>query len=192
MSSPLKKTLAALLSSILLLLGAAAAAADSKTVIVNGVRLPDEVIVALEIGYQTEIVEGRYWYDAYSGLWGRVAGPAAGQILPGLDFGAPLRENASDGDTYVIVNGRRLRSVELAALQQWVGRVQPGRYWLDPAGNAGFEGGPALVNIVAAYRQVRAARGGSNRNTPFGNWGSDGSCSYFSHPDGPSVMLGQC
>lgn len=36
------------------------------------------------------------------------------------------------------------------ALQQLVGPVRPGRYWLDAYGNAGFEGGPPLVNLAQA------------------------------------------
>jgi hypothetical protein len=38
------------------------------------------------------------------------------------------------------------------------GVVYPGRYWVDAQGNAGPEGGPALVNLVAVAR-ARAAQG---------------------------------
>jgi hypothetical protein len=171
------------------------AAADLQAVIVNGTRLTYETRVALQIAYAAVIPAGRYWYDTDSGLWGHEGQPPAGQIRAGLDLGGRLQEQASDGDTAVIVNGRRLPRAELLALQRLVGPVAPGRYWLDGRGNAGFEGGPALVNIIAAHRSAQAASGGDggwNRNTPGGNWGGDGECSYYSHPDGPSVMIGSC
>ena len=172
--------------------GAADIAAGAAGVLVNRVRLPSEVLATLESAYRTTIAAGRYWYDPYSGLWGREGGPTVGRIEAGLDFGAELAEDASGGGTWVVVNGRRLPPVELAMLTQLVGPVLPGRYWLDEHGNAGFEGGPPLVNLVAAHRRSQTPAGGWSRNTPGGNWGGDGSCSYYSHPDGPSVMIGAC
>jgi hypothetical protein len=178
-----------------LLLSQLALAGGGRSVFVNGQPLPAATISALENAYRTSIANGYYWYDPYSGLWGNAGGPAVGQILAGLRLGGPLRESASNGTTGVIVNGRRLPYGELLELQAIVGYVQPGRYWLDASGNAGFEGGPALVNVVAAARggsQSSGGYGGWNRNTPGGNWGGDGNCSYYSHPDGPSVMVGDC
>ena len=118
-----------------------------------------------------------------------------GQIQAGLQLGGRLREGASRGTTVVLVNGRRLPSVELQYLQRLFGVILPGRYWLDATGNAGFEGGPALVNLAAAARQAQGGSrgyGGWNRNTLFGNWGGDGECSYYNAPDGSSVMAGNC
>src|SRR5688572_25680470 len=57
--------------------------------------------------------------------------------------------------TCVFINGQELQAHELAELQALVGVVQPGRYWLDNAGNAGPEGGPATVNLVY-LQQARA------------------------------------
>jgi hypothetical protein len=168
-----------------------ALAGGARSVIINGQPLDSRTIAALEMAYRVAIPNGSYWYDPYSGLWGRAGGPTAGQIQAGLRLGGPLRESASNGNTGVLVNGRRLPWGELQALQGLVGYVRPGRYWLDGYGNAGFEGGPALVNLAAASRQSQSG-GGWNRNTPGGNWGGDGSCSYYSHPDGPSVMVGDC
>jgi len=182
-------TVAALLSQ------AAIAGGGGRAVIINGQALDARTISALEMAYRVSIANGSYWYDPVSGLWGRAGGPWAGQIQAGLRLGGPLRESASNGNTGVIVNGRRLPWTELLALQALVGYVRPGRYWLDPYGNAGFEGGPALVNLAAASRQSQRSGGGvydGNRNTPGGNWGGDGNCSYYSHPDGPSVMVGNC
>jgi len=66
------------------------AAAAEQVVIVNGVRLPPSALAALQLAYRTIIPNGRYWYDAASGLWGRdpqasgtnVAGSARSTIRP--------------------------------------------------------------------------------------------------------------
>ena len=190
----MRKTLIALLAS-LITLAANVASAGAHSVFINGVRQSDQAVHALENAYRTRVADGDYWYDTRSGLWGREGSPVAGQIHPGLPFGGRMREQASNGDTGVLVNGRRLPRAELYTLMQLVGYVQPGRYWLDASGNAGFEGGPALINLFAAGNRGGGnggSHGGWNRNTPGGNWGGDGECSYYSHPDGPSVMVGNC
>jgi hypothetical protein len=166
--------------------------AGPAPVTINGVALEPQVRQALESYYRTAIAPGRYWYDRASGLWGHEGRAAAGQIHAGLNIGGPLAEDASGGNTGVVVNGRRLSHGEVVALQWIVGQVIPGRYWFDAYGNTGFEGGPPLLNIVALYRQRTQLASGWNANTPGGNLGSDGSCSYYSHPDGPSVMIGAC
>ena len=63
-----------------LALGSTDTAAADSAVYVNGVRLSDEVVAVLENGYGTTIADGRYWYDPYSGLWGREGGPTLGRI----------------------------------------------------------------------------------------------------------------
>jgi len=184
----MKRTGIAMLFTLIVVL-APLTAQGARAVFVNGARLPHTTLAALEAGYGRSIPDGLYWYDARSGLWGRHGGPALGQIHAGLNLGGRLPPQASNGDTDVYVNGRRLPRAELSALEQLVGPVEPGRYWLDAAGNAGLEGGPVLVNVIAAHRR---AAGDWNRNTPAGNWGGAGRCSYYSHPDGPSVMIGDC
>lgn len=170
----------------------APARSAERVVVVNGEALPERTLAALENHYNTTIPGGRYWYDRYSGVWGREGGPAAGHIQAGLNLGGPLWAQASNGNTGVLVNGRRLTYAEVMALQRLVGPIRPARYWLDAHGNAGYEGGPALVNLVQAHRRVAGSSGGWNRNTQFGNWGGDGNCSYYSHPGGSSVMIGNC
>ena len=192
MPKPIKAMLIATVAALLSQL----AMADGRAVIINGQALDARTISALEMAYRVAIPNGYYWYDPASGLRGRAGGPSAGQIQAGLRLGGPLRESASNGNTGVIVNGRRLPWSELLQLQALVGYVRPGRYRLDGYGNVGFEGGPALVNVIAAVQRSQSSgRGGNNgwnRNTPGGNWGGDGNCSYYSHPDGPSVMVGDC
>ena len=153
---------------------------------VNGVELDRQTVARIESAYSTPVIPDRYWYDARSGLWGLIGGPGIGQMAPGLRLGGPLSREASGGLTAVIVNNRALHPTEVAWLQRHFGRVLPGRYWLDASGVAGFEGGPAQFDL-------RSATGpGYNRNTPGGALMSDGRCAGYLHPDGPSVMVGDC
>jgi len=58
--------------------------------------------------------------------------------------------------------------------------------------NAGFEGGPPLVNLAQARARGAQGYAGWNNNTAFGNWGGDGNCSYYNNPDGDSILIGDC
>jgi hypothetical protein len=181
------------LLACLALAGVFSTAPAAAQVIVNGEQLPNAAVIALQLAYRTIIPSGRYWYDPASGLWGREGHAFAGQMHAGLQVGGSLKSDASNGDTNVHVNGRRLPRAELYALQQLVGPVRPGRYWLDAYGNAGLEGGPPLVNLAQARAQSHGGGySGWNNNTPFGNWGGDGKCSYYNTPNGDSIMIGDC
>jgi hypothetical protein len=106
---------------IVLLLAACASAlaqVQSGKVIVNGQALPAKAVQALEQAYRVPIAPGRYWYDAFSGAWGAEGGPIAGQMMPGLRLGGPLKANASRGNTGVFINGRELTMSEVLGLQQ--------------------------------------------------------------------------
>jgi len=135
----------AFLAVALITLRAAAAPAD---VFINGVRLDDATQGAFEQRFHVPLQAGRYWYDKVSGLWGYDGGPAVGQIYPGLPLGGPLRRDASNGHTGVIVNGRELHPIDVAALQRCT-RVIPGRYWVFANGVGGVEGGPPQFNLAA-------------------------------------------
>jgi hypothetical protein len=135
--------------------------ARAPSVIVNGQPLrAEEVRQLLQAGIQ--VSPGSYWYDPMCGAWGYLGGPTVGFIQAGLPINNPLATNASNGTTLVYVNGRRLPLADLLALQSITGPVLPGRYFMDAQGNAGFEGGPPLINL----RQASAARGGG------GSWHS--------------------
>jgi hypothetical protein len=135
---------------------------SARYVVVNRVRLSDEVIRALEARYGGRIVNGEYWYDKACGAWGLEGGQTLGFIHAGYNLGGALRRDASRGNTGVFVNGRELHRLDVAALQQ-LGPVYRGRYWLDARGNVGYEGGPAFVNLVqlAQGSQNRGGRRGS-------------------------------
>jgi hypothetical protein len=175
-SSNVRAKLAGLLA--LLFLATGAAAQNGAPVIVNAERLTPLQLRALELQYRVRIVPGRYWYDRVSGAWGIEGGPTAGLILPGLAVGGPLRADASRGSTLVWVNGRRLPWQDLVALQRLTGPILPGRYWLDARGNAGFEGGPVLVNLQQLAGRQRSAWSSYTRNTD-ASVGGDGNFFYY-------------
>jgi hypothetical protein len=125
-----------------------AVCASAADVVVNGVRLDNSTRKELERAHGVPVQPGRYWYDPVAGAWGFEGGPTAGQILPGLRLGGPLRRDASRARTGVFVNGRELHPLDIAALQRCV-PVYPGRYWVLANGIGGIEGGPPRFNLAA-------------------------------------------
>ncbi len=128
----------------------------------NGLHLSEPQLRMLEQAYRTRIPDGRYWYDKLCGAWGLEGGPCCGIIQAGMGLGGPLRSDASGGNTGIFINGRQLQALEVLALQQ-ITIVLPGRYWLDAFGNAGFEGGPALVNLWSLAAQGSSTGSGVRR-----------------------------
>jgi len=182
--------------ALLLMLCGSSRAEEPATggVLVNGKPLQKKQLETLRqragIPDGTSIPAGRYWYDKVSGLWGMRGGPTLGQIPAGLDLGGTLRQDASGGDTGVFINGRELHREEAAYLRRLFGTVNPGRYWLNPQGIGGYEGGPPLFHLGAAAAAGAGSGGysGYTRRTPFGSIGGDGNCSYYMHPEGSSVL----
>ena len=172
----------ALVAAILGLGGTEATADGTRKVVINGLRIDDEKVAALEQAYRVGVVDGDYWYDKATGAWGARGGPTAGFVLPGLDLGGPLQAEASGGGTGVFVNGRELHPIDLAGLRQLVGAVYPGRYWIDAYGNCGYEGGPVLVNLLQLAQRNGAGTGGpwSHHPSTGGHVGGDGQGFYYS------------
>jgi hypothetical protein len=167
--------------------GAQAAATSSSPhsasarVVVNGQPLSDHELRTLEQQYRVRITEGNYWYDRACGAWGAQGGPCAGFILAGLNLGGPLREDASNGDTGIFVNGRHLHRIDVAGLRQ-LGTVFQARYWLDAQGNWGVEGGPAMGNLLRAAQALGGNAGGAwmHRSTyTDSSVGGDGETFYY-------------
>jgi hypothetical protein len=133
----------------------------SRHVRINGVRLSDEQVEALERRYRTHVQDAGYWYDRLSGAWGVEGGPTLGFIQAGVDLGGSLRADASNGDSGVFINGRELHRLDVLGLQQ-LGPVWPGRYWVDAQGNVGFEGGMMIGNlwVLAQHRLATGTQGG--------------------------------
>src|SRR5262245_7730073 len=132
---------------------------ELRNVIINAVRLSDEQVRALEQMYRVPIQDGAYWYDRISGAWGVQGGPVAGVIRAGLNLGGPLREDASNGNTGVFINGRNLHIYDVLALQRFM-PVYPGRYWADAQGNFGYIGGQILGNFSLLSEAAGGASGG--------------------------------
>lgn len=155
------------------------AEAQTRSVLVNSVRLSDATVKGLEQKYRVVIQDGDYWYDRVSGAWGLRGGPTVGFTLAGLNLGGSLRSDASAGNTGVFINGRQLHQNDVVALMQ-LGPVYQGRYWVDANGYFGFEGGPALGNLWLAAQAARR-QGAQTTYTRSGSmFGSDGNgCLVF-------------
>jgi hypothetical protein len=154
--------------------GAALPSTAYAQTVINGLEMSRERLQQLRQATGVAAPAGRFWYDARSGLWGAEGGPALGFTRPGLDVGATLPADASRGRTGVFMNGRQLHEREVRWLQT-LGPVWPGRYWLDPWGNVGFEGQPTpFVNLTLLTAQ---RNGASNSVTRSGTWiASEGGC----------------
>ncbi|HSE02296.1 MAG TPA: hypothetical protein VLB72_16350 [Burkholderiales bacterium] len=160
-----------LFGSFLMAVGLSAAgarAAEGETqIVVNTVPLTVETVQALQRIYPVPIRPGRYWYDAFSGAWGQEGGPIAGQMMPGLRLGGPLRADASRGTSGVYINGRQLTLGEKAYLEQSCQTpVRPARYWVNAYGIGGFEGAPPSFNLaLCGGGQTRGGGGGGGSST---------------------------
>jgi hypothetical protein len=168
-------------------------AARGRSVAINGMRLGEDQIRALEARFQVRVMDGDYWYDRVCGAWGLAGGPTLGFIPAGLDMGGPLRSDASGGGTGVFINGREIHPMDVTSLQQLT-PVVPGRYWVDARGLCGYEGNPTPVLDLAALAQAARARSGGayhSRNdfTGIGS-GGDGKTSYVMGKDW-SVIIGE-
>lgn len=150
---------------------------------INGQTVGAIALVSLECALGLRIPSGAYWYDPRSGLWGTMGTGAQGQILPWLPLGAPPL-GCSGTSTGVFVNGREITHAELATLTARVGVVPLGRYFLEPDGRAGPEGGAAIVNLFARG----GATGGAGQAGTFYQSGACGSVSGLYDPAGGSIV----
>lgn len=162
--------------------------ARAADVIVNGVRLDDATVAQLEAAYRTPIRPGRYWYDPISGVWGFEGGPSAGQIMPMLRLGGPLRPDASKGDTGVFINGRELHRLDVMALQRCV-PTYPGRYWVRSDGVGGLEGYPPSFDLNALCAAAARAAGGAMQCESYG--GGQYNCGRADTRTGVTGVIGE-
>ena len=154
------------------------AAPANGRVIINGNELSSAQVGELAAIYGFTPLPGEYWYDSKSGLYGVMGFAAYGFMFAGHDFG-DLDPNASNGDSPIFVNGRRLSHMEWLSWSQLLGyMIQPGRYWLDADGNAGYEGNfMPMVNLYLAAQQNGSGQHNSSSN---GNNGDNFWSSRFS------------
>lgn len=165
-----------------------------EKVIINGNELSSEQLVQLENMYGVKAKPGNYWYDSSSGMYGLTGQAAYGFMYADHNFGI-LDHNASNGNTDVVVNGRELPQEEWEVWSQVLGYwIQPGTYWLDANGNAGYEGNPyPVVNLYIAASQSgftgNTGEGGGFWATRFsaGNSYAGNQTGYVSLPGGGIV-----
>lgn len=178
-----------------LALGCALAAQPEApdTVTVNGQPLDPARREQLQQRYGAPIAPGRYWYDARTGLWGDMGGPARGQLMAGEPLGGPLPADASGTGSGVFVNGRELHARDVQQLDQlfvlFGTRTLPGRYWADAQGNFGTEQPPRLLGNLremARAAERRSAPGQSryrsnpwSYTTDYTALGGGGGVSYY-------------
>jgi len=158
-------------------------------VIINQVTLSETQKNELAELYGATPLPGNYWYDSMSGLYGAIGFPAYGFMQAGHRFGT-LKRKASNGKTKVFVNNRELPQDEWAVWSHMLGYwIEPGNYWLDAYGNAGYVGvATPVVNLYqAAVQNSYRGQGGSGDNfwsTRFsaGNSNADNTQGYVSVP----------
>ena len=130
---------------------------QSRHITFNGKPLTAEQqkrLEAVEREHGVRLPDRDYWYDNRSGAAGFWKGPELGALPAGLELGGPMPANCSGQGTGVFVNGRELHPADVLTLTQLT-LVAPGRYWLDAAGNFGFEGDAALTNLFDRARALR-------------------------------------
>jgi len=164
---------------------------------INGVSLSEKQIAELEQRYRIKPIPGNYWYDSRSGLYGVMDFPAYGFMLPGHHYGK-LGSDVSNGNTGIFVNGRHLPQSEGIVWSQLLGyMIQPGRYWLEANGNAGYEGNPIPTTNLYVAAQSNAYQGSGGEGDNFwssrfsaGNYDSGNQRGYVSVPGHGPVGYG--
>ncbi len=165
---------------------------SSANVTINNHLLTPNELTQFQQLYGVKPKDGKYWYDAQSGLWGYVGQAPAGFIRPGHSFGT-LPVKASAGNTGIFINGRELSLPEAYWWGMLLGvQPLPGRYALNGNGilsGMNAFGVPFAINIAAAA-QTRGAGGGWSQGgsihrsfTTGITSGSQGGCNYVSGSD---------
>lgn len=157
---------------LLLTFSLASSQAQNGGVSVNGAVVSQQVQNLIWQNYGVRLPSGRYWYDKQCGAWGYEGGPTQGFVAAGFNLYAPMPANISGGNSGVYINGRHLPQQDVIALQRLTGPIQRGQYWLDAQGNAGFIGGPTLVNLRSLAQSKGLYRQGSGVGQNYSNGGS--------------------
>jgi hypothetical protein len=153
-------------------------------VVVNGSVVSSQTLNLISQRYDMRLPSGRYWYDKYCGAWGLEGSGTQGFVGAGFNLYAPMPAQISGGNSGVYINGRHLPQSDVAALQRLLGTVRQGKFWVDAQGNAGYIGGPAIVNL----RQVAQSRGLYRQGSGVGQNYSNGGGSYRNSNTGIGVI----
>jgi hypothetical protein len=166
-----------------------------EKVIINGITWDEKMETEFKNVYKMDPIPGNYWYDAASGLWGKMGGPALSFIYPGHNYGK-LESNASNGNTGIFINQREIPLEEAYIWSLVMGTpAQQGRYWLNNQGYVGYEGySVPLFNLFAlAKRNSYQAKGGSDNfwSSTLARGNEEGGFGYVSIPgSGITVTYG--
>lgn len=134
---------------------------NNRKIFINDNQLSKKQINQLEDKYHVRVIDGRYWYDKISGLWGASGNAPAGRMYPRHDFGK-INRNASGGQSSIIFNGRIIHPSEVVFLRNCFGFVIPGNYWLNARGAGGPVGRPQTFDASICFKQ---ASGGSRKES---------------------------
>ena len=168
---------------ILFFLSLAPVYAQQGQVVMNGSVVSQQVLDLIAQQYNTRLPAGRYWYDKYCGAWGYEGSGTQGFVAAGFSLYAPMPAQVSGGNTGVYINGRHLPASDVMALKRITGEVRQGNFWLDAQGNAGYMGGPAILNL----RQMASQRGLYRQGSGVGQNSSNGS-SYRNSNTGIGII----
>ena len=125
----------------------------STGVVVNGKTLSAQILGRFR-AHGTEIPPGRYWYDAKTGAWGTQGQGTQGFLQAGLRLGGKLKANASNGQSVIFINGRRLPYSDVQALRRMGVNAPAGKYWCRANGDCGRQGShEVLVNLRQAQQK---------------------------------------
>ncbi|KAJ1266138.1 hypothetical protein BS78_08G127700 [Paspalum vaginatum] len=115
----------------------------AEDVYVNGSKLSPEELVVLQ-GCPcppSRLRPGFYWYDKVSGFWGKEGHKPHCIITANLNVGGSLEQNASKGNTGILINGREITKSELQMLKlagvQCAGKPH---FWVNADGTYQEEG----------------------------------------------------
>ncbi|ONK76024.1 uncharacterized protein A4U43_C03F23040 [Asparagus officinalis] len=115
----------------------------AEDIYVNRQQLTQEEMVLLQSCEcpPPRLKPGFYWYDKVSGFWGKEGHKPDKIITANLNVGGCLMQNASNGNTGVMINNREITKVELQMLK-WAGVQCAGspHFWVDADGSYREEG----------------------------------------------------
>ncbi|MBU1171849.1 MAG: hypothetical protein KKD44_20025 [Proteobacteria bacterium] len=156
-----------------------------NNVIVNGQALSQQEIDEIVQFFGVEPAPGNYWYDSTSGLAGNVGQLATAFLPPGLPF-APIHQDASRGNTGVLVNGREITRDEVNFLKQIfsIEEVPQGNYTLLSNGDIFPTDDPYNPDSRGNIPDAMSYSGYSDNfwSSRYGVGNSAGGCSYISMP----------
>ncbi|KAJ9152907.1 hypothetical protein P3X46_026415 [Hevea brasiliensis] len=114
-----------------------------ELVYVNRQRLsPQELFLLLTCRYPPKKLKpGFYWYDKVSGFWGKEGKKPCQIISPQLSIGGHMHQDASKGNTNILINNREITKTELLMLQM-IGVKCEGttHFWVSADGSYQEEG----------------------------------------------------